>query len=81
LRLYPGCNPPGLSFFPMQSGSYVIRVYRRTKKNASARRGYDRVSLNGIVEEAESGERRSFRGIEELWGFLSRPPRAAKRNG
>jgi hypothetical protein len=65
----------------MRGESYVIRIYRRAKKKASARRGYDRVALNGIVEEAESGERRSFRGIEELWGFLSRPPQAGKRNG
>jgi hypothetical protein len=53
---------------------------RESKKKAPARRGYDRVLLDGIVEAAENGERRSSSGIEELWGVLSRPPQAGKRN-
>jgi hypothetical protein len=56
----------------MSGESYVIRIYRREKKAEPARRDYDRVLLDGIVEEAESGGRQSFHGIEELWEVLAR---------
>ena len=56
----------------MNGESYVIRIYRREKKAAPARRSHDRVSLDGIVEEAEGGGRKSFHGIDELWELLAR---------
>jgi len=59
----------------MSSESYVVRIYRREAQEASrARRCYDRLALDGIVEDAEGGGRWSFHGIEELWEFLARRP-------
>jgi hypothetical protein len=59
----------------MSGESYVVRIYRReTKGNAQARRTTDRVAIDGIVEEVESGGRSSFHGIEELWDCIARPP-------
>lgn len=66
----------------MGSESYVVRIYRReAKRQAPARRDYDRLTLDGVVEEAEGGGRWSFHGIEELWEFLARRPEKASRKG
>jgi hypothetical protein len=65
----------------MNGESYVVRVYRREKKKAPARRGYDRVVLDGIVETAESGRQKSFHGIDELWELLVRTTERGKRGG
>lgn len=64
----------------MSSESYVVRIYRR-KENAApqARRDYDGIALDGVVEEVESGGRRSFHGIEELWACLARRPSTPDR--
>jgi hypothetical protein len=61
--------------------SYVVRIYRREKKGAPARRSYDRVVLDGIIEAAESGRRKSFHGIDELWELLAQTAKRGKRNG
>lgn len=64
----------------MSSESYVVRIYRRdAKRHAPARRDYDGIALDGVVEEVESGGRRSFHGIEELWSCLARRPAKADR--
>jgi len=63
----------------MDGESYVVRIYRREPEgNAQGRRTTDRVAIDGIVEEVESGGRSSFHGIEELWDCLAHP--AAKGN-
>jgi hypothetical protein len=62
----------------MNGESYVVRIYRREKKAAPARRGHDKVLLDGIVEEAEGGGRKSFHGIDQLWALLARAPRKGK---
>ena len=64
----------------MRGESYVVRIYRREKKGALARRGYDRVLLDGIVEAAEGGRRKSFHGIDELWELLARARRQGRRS-
>jgi len=66
----------------MGSENYVVRIYRReAKRHAPARRDYDRLALDGVVEEAEGGGRWSFHGIEELWEFLARRPKKVPRKG
>jgi hypothetical protein len=65
----------------MNGESYVVRIYRRKKKAAPARRSHDRSFLDGTVEEAEGRRRKSFHGIEELWELLARPTRRGKRDG
>jgi len=65
----------------MNGESYVVRIYRREKKQAPARRGNDRVLLDGIVEAAEGGRRKSFHGIDELWELLARAPGRSRRSG
>jgi len=54
----------------MNGESFVVRIYRREKKRALARRG--RVQLEGVVETAEGGRRGSFHNVDELWGLLER---------
>ena len=56
----------------MNGESFVVRIYRREKKRALARRGRDRVLLEGTVETAEGNRRGSFHGIDELWDLLER---------
>jgi hypothetical protein len=65
----------------MSERSYVVRVYRsrRNEPKPSARRSYDQVLLDGIVEEPETGKRSSFHGVEELWRLLTRAPRRGAR--
>jgi hypothetical protein len=36
-----------------------------------ARRSHDAIALTGVVENAESGEHRTFHDIEELWAILA----------
>lgn len=45
--------------------SYIIRIYRRN--------GDDRNSITGVVEWAESEERRSFKHSDELVRILCGP--------
>jgi len=56
----------------MDEESYVIRIYRKDSLPASmrrakgGRRGYDSLSITGIVEIVERAEQQAFHGIEEL---------------
>lgn len=43
----------------VQSSSYVIRIYRR---------GFS--TLEGLIEDSGTGERKSFSKMEELWSIL-----------
>ena len=57
-----------------QPRSYIVRVYRQGAR-----------SLNGVVEDARSGEQRPFSNMQELWMLLRRPsfgkiPSSADRN-
>lgn len=45
-----------------QPRSYIVRVYRQGAR-----------SLNGVVEDARSGEQRPFSNMQELWVLLRRP--------
>jgi hypothetical protein len=42
-----------------QPRSYIVRVYRQGAR-----------SLNGVVEDARTGERRPFSNMQELWALL-----------
>ncbi len=42
-----------------QPRSYIVRVYRQGAR-----------SLNGVVEDARTGEQRSFATMQELWTLL-----------
>ncbi len=46
----------------------------RRRKGGCRRRAHDSIALAGTVENVEHGERRYFRGIEELWVILGAPP-------
>lgn len=54
-----------------QPRSYIVCVYRQGAR-----------SLNGVVEDARTGEQRPFSSVQELWLLLRRksfgsiPPRA-----
>ena len=45
-----------------QPRSYIVRVYRQGARN-----------LNGVVEDARTGEQRPFSSMQELWALLRRP--------
>lgn len=45
-----------------QPRSYIVRVYRQGAR-----------SLNGVVEDARTGELRPFSNMQELWALLRRP--------
>jgi hypothetical protein len=45
-----------------QPRSYIVRVYRQGAR-----------SLNGVVEDARTGEQRTFATMQELWALLRRP--------
>ena len=45
-----------------QPRSYIVRVYRQGAR-----------SLNGVVEDARTGEQRPFSNMQELWALLRRP--------
>ena len=45
-----------------QPRSYIVRVYRQGAR-----------SLNGVVEDARTGEQRPFSNMQELWVLLRRP--------
>jgi len=45
-----------------QPRSYIVRVYRQGAR-----------SLNGVVEDARTGEQRPFSSMQELWTLLRRP--------
>jgi hypothetical protein len=49
--------------------SYIVRIYRREGDGAVA----------GVVENALSRKRGAFRSMDELIGWLRRPPRAFRR--
>ena len=53
----------------MHTETYVVRVYRRTA-NGATRPGS--ASLVGTVEQPDSGGKRPFHGVEELWDILRR---------
>lgn len=55
----------------MAEESYIVRIYRRRVRPGSARDAQDVASLIGIVEDAQSGGRRFFHDIEELWSILN----------
>ena len=42
--------------------SYIVRVYRQGAR-----------SLNGVVEDARTGDQRPFSNVQELWALLRRP--------
>jgi hypothetical protein len=43
--------------------AYIIRIYRRDKKNPS--------NLVGIVEIIDTDEKMSFRNLNDLWDILN----------
>ena len=45
-----------------QPRTYVVRVYRQGARN-----------LAGVVEDARTGEQRSFSSMQELWSSLRLP--------
>jgi hypothetical protein len=45
-----------------QPRSFIVRVYRQGAR-----------SLNGVVEDARTGEQRPFSSIQDLWMLLRRP--------
>jgi hypothetical protein len=45
-----------------QPRSYIIRIYRQGAR-----------SLNGVVEDARTGEQRPFSSVQDLWTLLRRP--------
>ena len=45
-----------------QPRSYIVRVYRQGAR-----------SLTGVVEDARTGEQRSFSNMQDLWLLLRRP--------
>jgi hypothetical protein len=51
--------------------SYFVRIYRHGTRTAPARRSHDAIALTGVVENAASGEHRTFHDIEELWAILA----------
>jgi len=76
--MYPLCNLCASTLLlAMREESYVIRIYRKEKLPApmqrvgGSRRQHDHVTLTGVIEMVERGERRAFHDIEELWGILS----------
>lgn len=52
--------------------AYVIRVYRTAKQLTEGRRSFDCVQINGVIENSETGDRQSFKDIEDLWNILVR---------
>lgn len=44
-----------------QPRSYIIRIYRKGAR-----------SLTGVVEDARTGEQRSFSSLQDLWILLRR---------
>jgi hypothetical protein len=42
-----------------QPKTYIVRIYRQGAR-----------SLNGVVEDARSGEQRAFSSMPELWALL-----------
>ena len=44
-----------------QPRSYIIRIYRQGAR-----------SLTGVVEDARTGEQRSFSSVQDLWALLRR---------
>ena len=61
----------------MDEETYVVRIYRRNctalpRPGAGARRRrHDQVTLAGVVEDVEVGDRRVFHDIGELWAILA----------
>ena len=49
--------------------SYIVRIYRREGDGA----------IVGVVEDALSRKRMTFRSVAELAEWLRRPPRALRR--
>jgi hypothetical protein len=47
--------------------SYLIRIYRRDKKNPEA--------IVGIIEEIDTGEKHSFKNLSELNSIIIKPER------
>jgi hypothetical protein len=57
-----------------QPRSYIVRIYRQGAR-----------SLNGVVEDARTGEQRSFSSVQALWSLLRRSsfrstPPSSERN-
>jgi hypothetical protein len=57
----------------MATESYVVRVYRRAKRNPQA--------VVGIVEAPASGAQASFHDLAELATILAAPRRRLRRAG
>jgi len=54
-----------------QPRSYIVRIYRQGVR-----------SLTGVVEDARTGEQRSFSSAQDLWALLRRrSPGPAPRPG
>jgi hypothetical protein len=45
-----------------QPRSYIVRIYRQGAR-----------SLTGVVEDARTGEQRTFSTIQGLWALIRRP--------
>jgi len=54
-----------------ETDGYIVRIDRHETRTAPARRSHDAIALTGVVENAESGEPRTFHDIEELWAILA----------
>lgn len=59
---------PAVSNKPVTS--YVVRIYRRIPGSEDGLRRHDAITLVGIVERSDTGERRDFHDIEQLWAIL-----------
>ena len=57
----------------MNGQSYVVRIYKRGPGLARRRGAKPSAGLIGIVENALTGERLAFHGVDELWAILARP--------
>lgn len=55
----------------MNDRSYIIRIYRSSRRRATTRRASDAVAIAGIVETPASDQHQAFHDIEELWAILA----------
>lgn len=51
--------------------SYIVRIYRRDKK--------DPAGIIGLVEKVQTGEVEKFEDRDELFGVISRRPKERRR--
>jgi len=52
----------------MNRNSFIVRVYEQTEIKGKKEKAEP---MMGIVEDANSGIKRTFHNRDELWGFMS----------